>query len=109
MAREYTLYGFTCGTFAIPAGSSGALYVTPVPGEIFTRLKYGAGGSLEIVGASAGINTTGGGQTGVATAGTGYLFGTTETVEFRGAARYFLVATGATATCFFIKGLSQQA
>lgn len=100
MSRE--IYGMTCGSFAVPAGASLSLYVTPTPGEIWSRLKYASGGSLEIMGASLA------GVTGLAgAAGTGYLFGAAEAVEFTGPARYFLQATGATAVAYFIKGLSQ--
>jgi hypothetical protein len=102
MAREPLVYGYTAQVLAIPAGASLSRYVTPAPGEIWSRLKYVSGGSLEIMGASAG------GMTGIApAAGTGYIFGTTEIIEQRGAASYFLQATGATAVAHLLRGLSQ--
>lgn len=100
MARELTVYGFTCGSFAVPAGASLAVFVKAAPGEVYSSVKYFSGGSLEIIGASLG-------QTFSITAGTGYLFGTTEVINIAGAASYFLCATGATVVAYFAKGLSQ--
>lgn len=101
MARELTVYGFTCGFYAVPAGASLAVLVQAAPGEITSSVKYFSGGSLEIIGC------VGPGLTGVPTPGSGYLLGTAEVMNIDGAARYFLVATGATAVAYFAKGLSQ--
>lgn len=104
MARETTVYGITTQILAMGAGASLSLYVFAAPGEIWSRLKYVSGGSMELMGANAGTP----GATGRADAsGTGYLFGAAEVIEFSGAARYFLQATGATAVAHLIRGLSQ--
>lgn len=127
MARELTVYGFQATLIAVPAGASNAFLVRPMPGEVSCQLKYAAGGSLEIVNANPGVldpsapNRPGGasailvypngvtanpGVTNTA-AGIGYLLGTGESLSWDGAARYWLVATGATATVYLLRGLAQ--
>lgn len=100
MGREITIYGFTCGLIAVPPGASTSIFMNPAAGEIWSKLKYFSGGSLEIIGATLG-------NTFSVTAGTGYLLGSTEVFAIDGAARYFLTATGTTAVVYFAKGLSQ--
>lgn len=113
MARENSVFGVTAGIYTVGIGASLAQLVLGAPGEIYSQIKYGSGGSLEIIGATGQILPTGTTNFNVPTAGTGYLLGNVvgatigEIVEFNGAARYYLVATGATATAYFIKGLSQ--
>lgn len=101
VARELTVYGVTSGFIAVPAGVSLAYLMQQAPGEISSSIKYVGGGSLEIIGRG------GQGATVVPTAGTGYLMSGGEAFNFDGAASYYLVATGATATLYFLKGLSQ--
>lgn len=100
MARELTVYGFTCGILAVPAGASLAVFVKAATGEVSSTLKYFSGGSLEIIGASLG-------NTYAISAGTGYLLSANEAINIDGAATYFLCATGSTAVAYFAKGLSQ--
>lgn len=107
MARELTTYGYAVTQFAIPAGYSLALLVTPAPGEIGGTLKWFSGGSLEIM--QAGVT---GGGVGITTpiqtaAGQGYLMGTTEIVNTDGAARYYLCASGSTAVAYCLRRVSQ--
>lgn len=101
MAREYSLYGVTCGIYTIPATGASALLVTSAPGEVSGFIKYFGGGSCEIIGAP------GPGLTFAPTVGTGYLLGAAEVVQINGPARYYLAATGGTATVYFCKGLSE--
>lgn len=109
MARELTAYAFAATLLTIPASYSLALLVTPAPGEMSMRLKYFAGGSLEILQAgftqiSAQTQVVFPVQTAV---GQGYLFGTTEEISVDGAARYYLAATGTTTQAYLLRGLSQ--
>lgn len=100
MAREGNIFGVTTGIYTVGIGASLALLVQGAPGEGSSTVKYFSGGSLEIIGIPVGTTT-------VPTAGTGYLFGNGEVVNIAGAARYWLVATGATAIAYFAKGLTQ--
>lgn len=102
MARELTVYGITAGIYNVPGGTG--MLIRAAPGEISSTIKYFGGGSLEIVGAggpslSVGLTSS--------LAGTGYLLSSLEAFNFEGAAYYYLIATGATATAYFLKGLSQ--
>lgn len=119
VAREFSIYGIQATFLAVPAGASNALLIQPMPGEISSQLKYFSGGSLEIL--NANPNTPTGGASAITVypngitaapgftataAGIGYMMATTEVIGFDGAARYWLVATGATATAYLIKGLA---
>ena len=66
--------------------------------------KYVSGGSLEIINAAYGQTLTAG--AGVTLQGTGYLMGATEVLNFNGAPRFYIMATGTTATAHAIFGKS---
>lgn len=113
MSREADVLGFTNAVLTVQPGATLALLVTPVPGQVSTVLKYGAGGSLEIVGAPpplSNINSPGttvwAGSSLVTLQGTGYLLGTAEALSWDGSSRFYLIATGATATAYLLRGLS---
>lgn len=105
MGRENNIYGVSAAVITVGIGASLARLIEPVPGECASVIKYFTGGSLEIIGAPPG--TTYAGATVTALAGTGYLFGTAEAMNIDGAGRYYLIATGATAQCYLLRGLSQ--
>lgn len=96
----------------VPPGATLAVLISPQSGETGQLLKYFTGGSLEIVQApisNAGSQTVGqtwAGASLVALQGTGYLLGTSEVVSISGPARFYLMATGATVTCYLLKGLT---
>lgn len=84
------IYGFTAGIINLPVG------ITSFPvsaGLMSVVLKYSTGGSLEFGGATFA-------------AGTGYLFDAGEVLSFDNRATYWLRAVGATATFYFIRGVS---
>lgn len=99
----------------VPVGATVAVLISPLDGETGSLIKYFTGGSLEIVqapvrhdtyGQSSLIGLTWAGASLVALQGTGYLFGSSEVVSVDGPARYYLMATGATVTCYLLKGLT---
>lgn len=94
MAREDDIHGITCGVLTI--GLSTIVGITVIPGQIAVSLKYGAGGSLEIGGASL-------------TWGAGYLFGTAEVKDFNSAATFYVAAKGATVTAYIMRGMAAGA
>lgn len=99
MARDLTAYGVhVTQVIILPTGAS-ALLMNPIDGEISSLIKYVSGGSLEIRHADPGSTNT-------ITAGLGYIMGTNEVLNFDGAVRYYLCATGATTVAYILKGLS---
>lgn len=103
MAKELTAFGFAPTLITVlPTGAS-ALLIQCLPGEVSGIIKYFSGGSLEIMNAPFGATSPG---TSLAP-GTGYLMGSGEAVTYTGAARYYLVATGATTQAYLLRGLGQ--
>jgi hypothetical protein len=104
MARESQSCAIGATNYVVAPGATLAFLVTPVAGEVSHALKYVSGGSLEIVQAPLGTNgfapgSTWAGASLVNLGGKGYLMGITEAVNIDGPARYYLMATGATAIC----------
>jgi hypothetical protein len=107
MSREADIAGFTCGVLTIAPGATNAYLMQPTVYQVAQIVKYLNGGSLEIHGLAFGqTNWTSASL--AALPGTGYLLSTTEAVPYDGAARYYLMATGATVQCCFIRGLAQS-
>lgn len=104
MGRETDLNGVVGGVLTIAPGATNARFVPQIAGEISSGIKYFTGGSLEIIGTTAGGTLTASQL--VAAQGTGYLFGSGESLNFDGAVRYYLMATGATVVAYQLKGLS---
>lgn len=107
MAREADTYGLGATQFIVAPGATLALLVTAEAWECGSGIKYFTGGSLEIQPAppyQGGFGYSGGatwaGASLVNLIGKGYLMGTTEAISISGPARYYLMATGATVTCF---------
>lgn len=103
MAREADVHGFGSSKIIVGVGGSFAVLMSPQPGEVMSYLKYSSGGSLEIVQAPYGVSYVGASL--VPLIGTGYLMGSAETITAYGPARYYLIATGATAIAYSLKGL----
>jgi hypothetical protein len=104
MARESDVKGFGATKLIVPPGGTLAVLVDAWAGECSGVLKYFSGGSLEICGVPPGVTYTGASLG--ALAGMGYLMGTSESINDTGSARFYLVATGATAIAYCLKGLS---
>lgn len=115
MAREGDVYGIGTTLLTVGIGGSLALLVVPRAQEVSSVLKYFTGGSLELVHALEYNTPQNPGATnwnGASLAnmqGRGYLLATNEVMNFSGAARYYLIATGATAQAYLLVGLGQGA
>lgn len=105
MATQAEVNGLGSTRVIVPPGATLAVVVNPVAGGCNQRLKYLSGGSLEIFNCPVGTTAPGGSLVALATAG-GYLMSTTEIVEIDGPARYYLMATGATAIAALVYGLT---
>lgn len=107
MAREVDIQGLSAGRINIGPGATLAVYMQQQAGEAASIIKYFSGGSCEILGAPPpAVGQTWTGASLVNLAGTGYLLGTSESLALEGACRYYLMATGATATVMQLRGLS---
>lgn len=104
MARENDLVGLLPTMMVIPVGATAAVLIQPVSGEASSGIKYYSGGTLEIHQAPRGTTYTGAEL--IALAGTGYLMGASEAINFDGGVRYYLMATGATVVAYNIRGLT---
>jgi len=105
MARELTAYGFAATFLAVPATAASALLVSPVAGQISVSIKNFGGGSMEIMKAPAGATLSNGTADGLSLSA-GYLMEAGEVVNVDGAPKFYLAATGATATAYLLIGLS---
>jgi hypothetical protein len=77
-------------------GLSQVIKVTPVNQQVSVVVKYGSGGSLELVPIQpSGSSTVSGGSN--ITWGHGYLLSSTDAIAAVGPAVFYLAATGATA------------
>lgn len=85
-------------------GSGGTqIEVLPPPGNVWSRIKYPVlGGTLEISG-STGIAQ--GLSYPVQAVGSGYVMDAGESVNFEGAARFYLRGGGATSIAYVLYGL----
>lgn len=104
MGRETDLNGVSSTNIIVPPGATMAVLINQIAGEISSGIKYFSGGSLEIFNCPVGSSLTNAQL--VARQGHGYLFGTAEALNFDGAVRYYLMATGSTVVAFSLKGLS---
>lgn len=102
MSSNQRSYALGATQLVVAPGATNALLVSPAPGEVSHGIKYISGGSLEILapplsydGYAPGSTWTGASL--VALLGRGYLMGTSEADNIDGPARYYLMATGATA------------
>lgn len=99
-----SIFGLGATQVIVPPGATNAVLVLNVPREIANTLKYLSGGSLEIHGTINGSTMVGASLAPLI--GHGYILGTSEAINIAGPARFYLMATGATAVACLIKGLS---
>lgn len=98
----------------VPVGSTLAVYMSPVPGQINTVLKYSSGGTCEIfpagltqtsIGVFLGITLAA--ATLASLAGTCYAFSAAEVLTINGPASFYLSSTGATSILHMLVGKGQ--
>lgn len=99
-----SVYGLVTQRLAIPPGATQAVLMVPEPGQNSLLLKYFSGGTLEIIGVTAGVTLTAAQL--VTASGTGYLIGTSEILSLDGPARFYLSSLGATSVLHVITGRS---
>lgn len=99
------IMGFGSSQLIVAPGATNALLVFPAAGQNYTRLKYGSGGSLEIIGVPDGVTLTAAQL--VSASGNHYLVGTTEVIDIpKSAPRFYLSALSATTIVFYLEGRS---
>src|SRR4051812_45642473 len=91
-----SIFGLGTTLIAVPPGATQAVLVTPVAGQIFTRIKYQSGGTLEIIGLGTAGATLTAAQL-VSNSGGHYLVGNTEApITLTGAPAFYLSSLSAT-------------
>lgn len=107
MADSNNIYGLSSVPVVVPPGATLAVLRVGTEGQQAQLLKYFSGGSVSIIGITPLGATYSAAELVSAGNSGGYLLGTNEVVSIDGAARYYLMATGATAVVMQLKGLSQ--
>lgn len=110
MSREDSTYNLSPLKVVVGPGATLAVKVTQIDTQVSTQIRYGSGGSLEIV-PVPNMATFLGATTWAAASlvpflGNGFLMGT-DTLKFSGPAQFYLLATGATTTAYIIKEIGQ--
>lgn len=103
MAEGFFAFGLQATFLAIPPGATAAVLIKPIAGQVSAVLKKFGGGSLEIY--KAPVGATASQTTEVAALGAGYLMGTAEERLIYGAPKFYLAATGSTATAYLLLGV----
>lgn len=98
MSRQTDIYGVTCEVLNVGAGPTFAQVVVACQYEVASVLKYASGGSLVVMGCPPGSTHTGATITFLTSRS--YLMDVGEALNFDGANRYYVVATGATAVAY---------
>lgn len=89
-------------------GLSQVIRVTPVNQQVSMVVKYGSGGSLELVPVQFSGSSTGAGGSNI-TWGKGYLLSSTDAISAVGPAVFYLAASGATSIAHIAFGYSTGA
>ena len=101
-----SIQGLGVTQIIVGPGATNAVFINLQPRQVSTLVKYVTGGSMEIHSANILTGSTLSGASLAPLIGLGYLFGTTEAINFNGPTRFYLMATGATATAHLIRGLT---
>lgn len=106
MGSNEAIYGLVTSQVVVAPGATNAVYVDQIPRQGSGLVKYFSGGTLEIHGANPLTGMTLSGASLVPLQGTGYVFGTAEALTLDGPARFYLMATGATAVAHLLRGIT---
>lgn len=104
MNSSDAIYGVGATQVIVPPGATNAQFIDVVSREVGIVFKYFTGGTLEIQTAVNGTTMSGASLAGLL--GTGYILGTAEVMSIDGPCRFYLMATGTTATAHVLRGLS---
>lgn len=99
-----SIFGLVPSQIVVAPGATNAQFVDITSRQGAINLKYFAGGTLEIHHAINGSTMAGASLAPLI--GTGYIMGTSEILSIDGPARFYLMATGTTATAMLLKGLT---
>lgn len=100
------VYGLGTTAITVGLGATLAVYVSEIAGENSILIKYGAGGTLWLIGTGASGATLALTDL-AANFGSHYLVGTSEALSFDGPCRFYLAAVGATTTVYKMIGKTQ--
>lgn len=111
MSRQDDLAGFAPLQQIVPPGITNAVLISDPAYSVGGAIEYVSGGSLLIMRAPGQVNGTYGSTYSGAELIAGYSAGQfwkvgAGALNYNGAARYYLAATGATASCQLLRGLS---
>lgn len=104
MADENTIWAYATTNMIVAPGGTNAVLVLPPSGVVSSILKYGSGGTLEVIGVTVGTTYTAAQL--AALPGTGYPMGAGEAIGEDGPVRYYLMCTGNTCTANLMWGKS---
>jgi hypothetical protein len=96
------IFGLATQRLNIGSGSTLAELITQDPGQNSLYIEYFSGGTVEIIGVTAGTTLTAA-QLGTAN-GTGFIVKTDRGYSFNGPTRFYLSSTGATSIVHIMKG-----
>lgn len=104
-----SIFGLKTSRLVIPAGVTVGILVdgNAVAGNTQTRLKYHSGGTLHVIGVTAGVTLAAADLDAAITNNASYLVGSSEVLELRGPTRFYLGAEAATTIAYLIQGRTQ--
>lgn len=105
MSRDSDIYGVNTLPIIVPPGATLAVLREGAAGQAATLLKWYSGGSISIIGCTVGSTLTAAELVSAGNSG-GYILGTAEALSVDGPTRFYLMATGTTATVMQIRGLT---
>lgn len=106
MSSSDAICGVGVTQVIVAPGATNAVFIGNVVRQTSTLVKYFTGGTLEMHSANPLTGSTLSGPSLAPLIGTGYIFGTAEALTFDGPTRFYLMATGATATAMLIRGIT---
>lgn len=95
------------GKIIIPVGATLAVKVAQIPEQVALTMKYFTGGTLEIIGITAGPGATYSASQLATLSGNGYLVDSTEVLNYGGPTAFYLSSTGATTTVYYQRGMNK--
>lgn len=106
MARESDVYGLLPSTFTVPAGASAGLLVIGLQNQVGAVLEQLSGGSVYVVGATAGQTYSPADLTSIFAGGTNlFLIQSGKSISIDGSPRFYLLVNGATASMQILNGI----
>lgn len=104
-----SIFGVKTSRLVIPAGVTVGVLIdgNAIAGNTYTRLKYHSGGTLHVIGVTAGVTLAAADLDAAITNNASYLMGASEILELRGPTRFYLGAESATTIAYLMQGRTQ--